>query len=343
MMSAKTLATAASVVLLLLVATFSSTLTGSVDIKNSNKTALRRQLTKLATLMDPQTTQTKVSFPEVPATVVTAYFQVPSKTAHILYLAFINNFLQMEDHMVIFTTPDLVEYLTERRAHALERTTIIPMSLDQNPFATQYSTEFWEKQLDEDPGKAIHQSYQLLWIWLSKTWFVMEAIRINPYGHRIYAWTDIGSFRTKEFVGKVYARHTHLVPQHSMLLATCKNNPEELAQKAIRKSNGWITDASSFYQVGGFQVGYVDTFQKFHAAFMETVEAFVKKGFNLGDDQKILQTTCNLNYDLCKYITPNQTPEAAGNWFFMQQVLSNGGNFQLWTPPRVTQPALTAQ
>jgi Bacterial protein of unknown function (HtrL_YibB) len=305
-----------------------------------NNSFFRRQLITTVLNADPHTTATKVIFPGVPGTLVTAYFNVPSKSKHEAYMSWIRNFMKLEDYMVIFTSPDLVDELKRQRSHALDRTTFHVMDLHDVPVAKQYSKEFWTSQLEMDPEKEIHKSYELFWIWLSKTWFVQEAIQTNPYGHQIFAWADIGAFRTSEFVGKVFLRHTNLIHYDSMLMTAWKNNVDEIAKLALETSNGWITSRGSAYQIGGFQVGYAHTFQKFHAAFLETFDEFVKRGFFAGDDQRILQTTCNLHYNLCTYITPDQTPDVE-NWWVMKQVLINGGNFKYWVPPRVLMLAST--
>lgn len=297
------------------------------------KSPFRRHLSTML-IADPQTTASKVVFPGVPGTLVTAYYNVPSKSKHEAYMSWIRNFMQLEDFMVIFTSADLVDELKQRRAHALDRTTFHVMDLHETPFATQYSKEFWQSQLEMDPEKDIHRSYEVFWIWLSKTWFVQEAIRTNPYGHQIFAWVDIGAFRTTEFVGKVFLRHTNLIHYDAMLLTSWKNNVDQIAKLALEQSNGWITSHDHVYQIGGFQVGYAHTFQKFHAAFLETFDAFVKRGYFVGEDQYILQTTCNLHYNLCTYITPDQTPQVE-NWWVMKQVMINGGTYKYWVPPKV--------
>ena len=303
--------------------------TTTTDISSS----FRRQLTTTMLIADPQTTAAKIDFPGVPGTLVTAYFNVPSKSKHEAYMSWIDNFMKLEDYMVIFTSADLVDELKQRRSHALDRTTFHVMDIEETPFAKQYSKEFWEHQLDIDPEKNIHRSYKVFWIWLSKTWFVQEAIRTNPYGHQIFAWADIGAFRTPEFVGKLFLRHTNLVHYDSMLLTSWKSHVDDIAKRAIEKTNGWITSHEFVYQIGGFQVGYAHTFQKFYAAFLATFDAFLKRGYFVGEDQYILQTTCNLHYNLCTYITPDQTPEVE-NWWVMKQVMINGGHFNHWVPPK---------
>jgi hypothetical protein len=302
---------------------------------------LRRQLTlrrRPAFTIDPKSVERKFApLPKKPATIVTAYFHVPSKTAHTTYIAFMRNFLSLQDYMIIYTTPDLVEQLKQMRpTHLMERTTFVIMSLEETHVGNgvTYSKSFWEKQLEMDGSKAMHKSYQLFQIWASKTWFVQEAIKANPYGHEIFVWTDMGAFRDSGFNDKLYAAHTEIIPRNSMLVTSFKEEAKSTAEKNAKDSNGWITSNAQLYQIGGFQVGYADTFQTFHAAFMETFEAYVSHGLFVGEDQFILQTTCNLHYRLCSYITPDQTPQV-DHWWVMKQALHVGGKFRFFVPPRI--------
>lgn len=139
-------------------------------------------------------------------TIVTAYYEIPSKHPPAKYHQWMTNLLSVyQDPMVIFTSPNLVELLTKLRYHNNTRpcdepcslssryfdTIIVSLPLEELPLAKLYSKSFWIDQLDRDPQSAIHsplrgdprmkgkfESGELYWIWLSKVWFVTEATRI---------------------------------------------------------------------------------------------------------------------------------------------------------------------
>ena len=46
-----------------------------------------------------------------PATIVTAYFNIKSKASHSVYLQRMQNFLSLQDCMVIFTSPDMAGWV----------------------------------------------------------------------------------------------------------------------------------------------------------------------------------------------------------------------------------------
>ena len=145
-------------------------------------------------------------------------------------------------------------------------TIIVALPLEELPLARLYPKSFWIDQLNRDPQSKIHsplrgdprlngqfESGELYWIWLSKVWFVQEAMKIvdgndnelrcssnnskkrdndqkkhNDDGDdddddddNIFAWVDIGSFREEvkeeEIEPQLLIRHPEVVPSNEML------------------------------------------------------------------------------------------------------------------------------
>jgi hypothetical protein len=146
--------------------------------------------------------------------VVTSYFRVPSKFEAGRYDGWMRNMLSLQDAMVIFTQPDLVDQIKDLRKHAVNRTIIIPLALEDLPYAKVFPASFWQDQLERDPEKGIHRSYQLFWIWLSKSWCVTQAIRLNVYNSDLFVWSDIGCFRDTNYNSKtmiIIVKKCHLM------------------------------------------------------------------------------------------------------------------------------------
>ena len=152
------------------------------------------------------------------STIVTAYFEIPSKHSSKEYDTWMANMLSLQDAMVIYTTSDMVDTIRDKRKHALALTHIVPMQLSDIRLATTYATAFWKKQLDMDPEKNIHKSYELFWIWLSKSWFVVNAINTNKFSSDVYVWSDIGCFRNSNYNGKTWLQRIDIIPESSMLM-----------------------------------------------------------------------------------------------------------------------------
>jgi hypothetical protein len=139
-----------------------------------------------------------------PSTIVTGYFKLRSKHTSCEYLMWMKNMLSIQDCMVVMTESSMVGTIKSLRQHALDGTVIIEMmnSVYDLPISQlhteQRNPEFWPHQLAIDQEKHLHQSYQVFWIWLSKTWCVVQAIHKDYFHSSWYMWQDIGSYRTQE-------------------------------------------------------------------------------------------------------------------------------------------------
>ena len=253
-------------------------------------------------------------------TVVTAYYRVPSKHNPQRYLTWMENMLSLQDPMVIFTEPELVNTIADFRGHATNRTVIIPLSLFDLPIGAAFSSEFWKDQLDRDPEKDIHRSYQLFWIWLSKSWFVSAAIKLNFFDSDIYVWSDIGCFRKPNYNSKLLVMHPETVPTNEVLqMATRK-----IKQPKHALFNDKFKQPSNFYHSGSQFAGYNKTLLTFHQHFLETIDQFLEHNMTLAEDQAILQSTCMLHPGLCAYVQRKHVDDNA--YFGLRYILHHGGN-----------------
>ena len=262
-----------------------------------------------------------------PTTIVTAYFSVRSKFAKEEYVKWMSNSLSVQDAMVIFTAPEMVEMMQSLRSHAINRTVIIPFNLTQVELAQKYDDQFWEQQLAKDPEKRIHRSYELFWIWLSKSFFVKAAIDQDFYKSDIYMWSDIGCYRHSGYNGKKAIVHTSLIPKDRILqMAHQEPKPPPYIWWNDKYSQG-----AYFYHSGSQMIGYKTTWLQLHREFLTTLEGFVQRGMFVGEDQTVLESTCLRVPSLCAYVPPKQVRD--NNYFGLRFVLHHGGNYQFWNPP----------
>jgi hypothetical protein len=262
------------------------------------------------------------------STVVTAYFTVKSKHATEKYLNWMSNMLSLQDAMIIFSSPEMVETMQLLRRHAANRTVIIPFDLNQVELVQTYDNKFWQEQLNKDREKHAHQSYELFWIWLSKSFFVKTAIELNVFQSDIFMWSDVGCFRSSYYRDRELVLHTTLIP-HDRLLQMAHREP--LPPPYI-----WWNDKKKqgrfFYHSGSQMVAYKDTWIRFHQEFLVTVKGFIKRNMFIGDDQLVLQSTCLRVTSLCAYVPMMQIPD--NSYFGLRYVLHFGGTFQFWYPPK---------
>lgn len=259
-----------------------------------------------------------------PNTIVTAYFRVSSKHSSQNYDLWMKNFLSLQDPMVVFTQPELFMQIKNFRSHALDRTVIILMELEDIPIGSLYSTEFWMDQLDRDPEKGKHRSYELFWIWLNKCWCTTEAIRLNFFDSDLFLWSDIGAFREGNYNYKTLILHPEQVPPHEMIQMahTTPNPPEaELFHEKMKH-------LPNFYHSGMQFAAYKDTWKTFYEHFLDTIDRFLEHDMLICDDQVILQSVCLSHPDICAYVLHSEVNDK--RYRGLRYVLHHGGEYNLW-------------
>lgn len=267
-------------------------------------------------------------------TIVTAFFNISSKHSEAEYLSWMSNMLSLQDSMVIFTETSTTETIKRLRSHALHRTLIVKMEIGDLPVAKRWPLTFWEKQLNVDPEKSIHKSYQLFWIWLSKAWFVSEAIRLNPFSSEIFVWSDIGCFRDSKYYGKLLVIHPEMIPKKSLLISSTTQPAKPVSRWVIKAIHDPI---NQFFVSGSMLAGRTRTWKTFIDAFTSVLQDYVRMNLFIGEDQVIIQTVCMQHSSLCAFVALGQ---ANGDRYFgLQDVLHSRGNilyrdapFLFWLP-----------
>jgi hypothetical protein len=243
------------------------------------------------------------------------------------------NFLSIQDPVIVFTQTDVVEKVKTMRQHALNRTVIIESKHDDLPIAL-LGQEFWERQLRIDPEARIHKSYQLFWIWLSKSWLVAQATRLNFFQSDFYFYSDIGSFRQPTYNDKLIVKYPEIVPPGTILwMAHRPPNPPPTKIWNDKRQR------AHFYHSGSHGAGTAQSWLEFHASFASTLDAFIADALFVGEDQVVLQSTCLLFPRKCAYVRARQVND--NRYFGLRHVLHNGpesavnapgGRYQLWRP-----------
>jgi hypothetical protein len=259
-------------------------------------------------------------------TIVTAYFKMPSKEPPEQYDKWMANMLGVNDAMVLFTSASMVPQITKLRAHAKNRTHIVSFELNGTLAATEYSQQFWQEQLNMDPEKEIHRSYQLFWVWLSKSYFVTKAIEANPFVSDIFVWSDIGAFRNNGFGQKPgwrsWVLHPEIIPTTKILMMV-HETPARFYHKyydsgtspAASGITPWVQKQQTGCIVAGaMMAGYKDTWLEFQPHFENTVSEYAVRGYFVGEDQAVLQAACSLRPRLCTYATEKCMASHRSSW-----------------------------
>jgi hypothetical protein len=272
-----------------------------------------------------------------PHTIVTAYFPLPSKFSNDTYNEWMRTMLTIQDCMVVFTTSTMTEAIKGLRQHAMNETVIIEMDLQGVPISQLHAEQnrFWPTQLDMDHEKRLHKSHELFWIWLSKSWFVVQAIQQDHFHSNLYMWQDIGSFRkgmAKLYIAKRIIEHPEIVPVDAILWMafTDPNPPPNPIQSKLTSNKN-----KQLFHSGSQAIGHKETWIDFHHRFMEVLDQFINESLFIGEDQTILQATCQTNPDLCAYVLYSDVvPD--NNYFGLRYALRLGLDItKLWRMPAV--------
>lgn len=271
-------------------------------------------------------------------TIVTAYFPIRAKHGRDAYTRWMTNMLSVQDPMVIFTCPEMVGTIRDLRGGRLDRTLIVEMELDDLPIAQLTgpssslnntrnisSSQFWERQLKaKDPEGSSHRTYEVFWIWLSKTWWVVQAIKhYNMFESQFFMWCDIGSFRDDRWNNKTIIRYPEIVPSGTILWMSHNGVPNPhptrgplLVDKFRYKKH--------FYHSGSQGAGTSSSWLAYHNQFAKTIDRFLISDYFIGEDQTLLQAACLQAPKLCAYVPPYQVND--GNYFGVRYVLHSGPN-----------------
>lgn len=270
------------------------------------------------------------------STIVTAYFKLNSKHGESQYTQWMENFLSIKDHMVIYTFPELLPQIKQFRSHALDRTVIILMNVNDLPLGTLYPNELWVDQFNRDYEKDSHKDYRLFWIWLNKIWHIQQSIQHNFFGSEIYMWADIGCFRDGSYNSKMIIQHDELIPRDEILMQSFKirrNEGDPFVPQPPQEVNFFDNKKNymnNFYHAGSMMAGYKETWHRYWELFLEMVDTFLKHQMILCDDQVILQSVCMTNPEICAYVLATEVYPKDKRYHILRYVLHHGGSYNFW-------------
>jgi hypothetical protein len=242
-----------------------------------------------------------VAIPKQNVTIVTAYFDVPSKRPSSEYLPWIQRFLSLQDNMIIFTSNDQLPLFKKLRKKRPNTKVIALDSLDDTNVVKDFGgMAFWERQASLDPEKYIH-SKELYVIWNEKGHFLEQAMQLDPFQSSFFAWVDMGYLRDSLLENQRMVRYVPkaLTPQQTLFL-----DVRSLV-------------AGQQYLGGGFIGGYKEGLQRWIKEYYKLLEA--NRDRFLGKDQPWMFESCVQNAGLCLWVQPRDTYGDA--WFYMAPFL----------------------
>jgi hypothetical protein len=258
---------------------------------------------------------------EKDATVVSAYYDLPSKYNTESYRTWLRLFLENCPCQLVFFTDEATKpFIEQCRAKFKIRTRIIVLPPSQWTFETRFPLAVWKGQQENDPERSIH-SIPLYKVWNEKKEFVKRAIQLNPFASDAFVWIDAGFVRSeglarfiKDF--PVASR----IPTDRMLMLNIgdytekDNTPVDINGIPIYAPHGKMRIG------GGILAGTTAVWKAFDKAYEEQLQNYIDAGLFFGKEQNILGSLAIANRTLVSFVEPRPIgPEA---WFYLGLWLS---------------------
>lgn len=128
-----------------------------------------------------------------PVTVVSAYYEIPSKHSPAEYLQWTEHLVRIDCHLVLFCEGAMNCGRFRRLRPDDPTCLVIEWPLAQTDMASLES--MWRDQITKDPEFHLHRSHWLYIVWAQKAWFVKKAEELDPFGSDLFLWMDAGAFR----------------------------------------------------------------------------------------------------------------------------------------------------
>ena len=244
-------------------------------------------------------------------TVVTCYYKIKSKHSHDEYTEWITNFLSnIPCNLVIFTSPDLVEYIREKRLLFMKQTVIKVTEFNELPLYKKYEN-LWEKQYEMDKLQHNGRTKECYVLWNSKLEFLKQAIDQNPFSSDKFVWTDIGCLRAPN---KSFISH---ISQTYPLYNKISNDKIDivLIEPFDDKEQKIFIDEVHFS--GAMFGGHKDIILRFHKLFYDRFETHIQEQIFIGCDQQTISSVYIENCDLFNCITSKYSVNDNLCWFFL--------------------------
>ena len=265
---------------------------------------MNHSITEIATQIpenEPQASPGMIAIPHQNVTIVSGYFNVPSKRSHDDYLPWIQSFTSIKDNLVIFTSKELVPFFKKLRENRTN-TRILSISLQEFRVVQDFGgMEFWSNQTVLDPERLVHTK-ECYVIWNEKSYFIQRAMEWNPFGSEFFAWMDIGYMRDSLLENKRIIRFvpSDLTHQQAMFLDVTSFGGQEITSLG-----------------GGFIGGYKEGLELWIKEYYDVLK--LNRHVFVGKDQPWMFQACLQNPGLCFLVQPSG--EYGDPWFYMSAYL----------------------
>jgi len=206
--------------------------------------------------------------------------------------------LAIDNEMIIFCDPKLVDEIGQFRANKTEKTRIVPCQFSE--FYTYRYANYFLEHSKMDSEVAIGHNMFLYMIWSEKSHFLKRAIELDPFGSDYFLWTDIGCFRrpNTEYLNWPNRERISSVPKDKvLLLSVVPFTDEELSADSLDA----LPSFKTANRIGGTMFGGgKEVLLLWHDKYYEMLEHFISIDRFIGKDQSIMNSVYLLNKQMCE-------------------------------------------
>ena len=260
---------------------------------------------------------------ESQTTIVTAYYNIKSKFPSGKYLSWMENFLRIPCHLVVFTDENSYNIIKNfRKRYNLEEKTYIILKKIEEFHNYQYIDYYrYSHSIDRENG---YHSPELYMIWNEKSYFVKEALSINPFHSEWFFWTDIGCVRNYDMLSKIFSypndNKINNLDKEKMNLICIENfrdNDFSLDERGVPNifKNREGRSCSDIVRVqGGFFGGHINCWERWIEKFEDILKVFMESKTFIGKDQYLMASVYIKNKDQVNLLYANK--DHGDPWFY---------------------------
>lgn len=240
------------------------------------------------------------------STFVSAYIRMKSKHSVEEYDKWMDNFMALDDPVIIFTTPDMFDTIRKKRTNGADM--ILYSIFDY----VKYDNEFWEEQWVLDPEKRIHTNPLLYFVWSIKTKLVYESTLLNPFNSEYFVWSDIGCYRNGEYRGTSQLKNIPNLGINTLFVNIFPYKSGEYFYDDCDGSKDCRRIAGAQFICKRHECANV------YEWYSDTVKRYRYEDKFIGNDQNIMATMC-IDHP-CQMFTPDE--RYGDPWFGIQGVMA---------------------
>ena len=230
------------------------------------------------------------------------------------YDKWLNNFIKIENPIIIFTNNETKKYLETKTS----KFKIIVIEFED--FKTyKYLSQFKEQHKTLDNEKKKHNVFLYL-IWNEKIEFVKKAIELNPFNTDNFLYCDAGYFRNQSYIHWPNPKIINKLPKNKVsYFLICPFTKNELKCNKFEKlptfDHGRNKNDMGVRFAGGIFYCHQDFFPIWYKLYYKFLEKFSKSNKFMGKDQSIINSIYLIKPNLFNVIN------CSGNWFYPQKFL----------------------